>query len=89
MPVISMFYGIIIRMYAYDTHEHKHPHIHVQFAEQSAVLRIPDGEVLAGSLKPAKLKLVLAWLEIHQEEVMADWKLAASGEQVFQIEPLR
>jgi hypothetical protein len=30
-----------------------------------------------------------AWVEIHQEELMADWKLATSGQPVFQIEPLK
>ena len=45
--------------------------------------------MLAGSLPPAKLKLVAAWIEIHKEELMADWKLAVRGQPVFPIEPLR
>jgi len=36
-----------------------------------------------------RLKLVQAWIEIHQEELMADWKLAVSGERVFRIDPLQ
>jgi hypothetical protein len=35
------------------------------------------------------MKLVLAWIEIHREDLMADWSLAVEGQQVFQIEPLR
>lgn len=35
------------------------------------------------------MKLLLAWMEIHQEEIIADWALAAKGESVFKIEPLR
>ena len=50
---------------------------------------IPDGEVLEGSLPRGKLRLVQAWIEIHQDELMADWQLAVSGQQPFKIEPLR
>lgn len=45
MPTISMFYGIIIKMYAFDTQLHRLPHIHVEYAEAEAVFQIPDGEL--------------------------------------------
>ena len=35
------------------------------------------------------MKLVQAWIEIHKEDLMADWKLAVAGEPVFKIDPLR
>ena len=89
MAVIAMFYGIIVSMYYFDTRQHHRPHIHVKYQEQEVVLAIPDGEVLGGSLKANKMKLVQAWLEIHQEELMADWELASQGEQIFKIEPLK
>jgi len=89
MPVISMFYGLIIRMYAFDNDRHKSPHIHVQYAEQAAIIEIPSGAVLNGELKASKLKLVQAWIEIHQEELLANWQLAIEGQRVFNIEPLR
>ena len=41
------------------------------------------------SLRRAKLKLVQAWIEIHQDELMADWELAVNGQQVFKIDPLK
>jgi hypothetical protein len=53
------------------------------------VISIPDGEVIEGSLRTAKLKLVQAWIEIHRDELMADWSLAVNGQQVFKIEPLK
>jgi hypothetical protein len=59
------------------------------YAEESAVLAIPSGDVLKGSIKPSRLKLVQAWIEIHQEELLADWRLAVNGEKVFRIEPLK
>lgn len=35
------------------------------------------------------MKLVEAWIEIHQDELKADWELAIKGEQLFKIEGLR
>lgn len=89
MPTISMFYGILIQMYFYDNKRHKSPHIHAEYGEHHATIRIEDGAVLAGSLPNSKMKLIQAWIEIHKEDLLADWKLAVSGEQVFKIEPLR
>ena len=53
------------------------------------MVAIDDGAVLGGGLPPAKMKLVQAWIEIHREDLLADWKLAAAGEPVFKIDPLR
>ena len=89
MPVISMFYGIIVLMYYFDDKRHHQPHIHVEYGDEKAVISIPDGEPLEGSLRTAKLRLVEAWIEIHKEELMADWKLATSGQPVFKIDPLK
>lgn len=89
MPVISMFYGVIVLMYYFDNRKHHQPHIHVQYADEEAVVAIPDGSVIEGSIRTAKLKLVQAWIEIHQDELMANWQLAVNGQAVFKIEPLR
>ncbi len=89
MPTISMFYGILITMYFYDNKKHSRPHIHAEFGDTSATIAIEDGAVLGGSLPAAKMKLVQAWIEIHREDLMANWRLAISGEPVFKIEPLR
>jgi Domain of unknown function (DUF4160) len=89
MPTISMFYGILILIYFYDNKQHNRPHIHAEFAEFEASIAIDDGSVLAGSLPSAKLKLVQAWIEIHRDDLMVDWKLAVAGEPVFKIDPLR
>jgi len=89
MPVISMFYGIIVSLYLLDSQRHHRAHIHVKYQDDEAVTAIPDGELLEGSLPPAKLKLVHAWIEIHRDELMADWELAVGGQQPFRIDPLR
>lgn len=84
-----MFYGIIIRLYYFDSQQHSTPHIHVHYQDESAVIEIPGGKLIEGSLKSNKLKLVEAWVEIHQDELMADWELAINGEPVFKIDPLK
>jgi len=89
MPVISMFYGVIVLMYYFDNKKHHLPHIHAQYGEEEAVISIPEGNMMEGSLRTAKLKLVQAWVEIHREELIADWNLAVTGRQVFKIEPLK
>ncbi len=89
MPVISMFYGIIVAMYFFDTGRHKRPHIHVKYQGEEAVIAIPDGELLEGSIQKNKMKLVEAWIEIHREDLMADWELAVNGQEVFKIDPLK
>ncbi|MFZ5921102.1 MAG: DUF4160 domain-containing protein [Chloroflexota bacterium] len=89
MAVISMFYGIIVSMYFFDNRRHKLPHIHVKYQDDEVVVSIPNGEVLEGEIKSNKLRLVQAWIEIHQDELMADWKLASQGETIFKIDPLK
>ena len=89
MPVISMFYGIIISMYFIDDKCHKRPHIHAKYQDEEAVIAIPEGDLLEGTLPPGKMRLILAWVEIHRDELVADWQLAASGQNPFKIEPLR
>ena len=63
-------------MFYYDNKQHNLPHIHIEFAELKAVLSLHDGTLLSGDFPKGKLKLVLAWVEIHKDELMADWKLA-------------
>ena len=89
MPTISMFYGILILMYYYDNKKHSKPHIHAEFSEHQATISIEDGELLGGNLPKAKMKLVQAWIEIHREDLLANWRLAVAGEPVFRIDPLK
>ena len=89
MPTISMFFGIIIQMFVKDDRRHHLPHIHARYAGSNAAVAIETGEVLAGDLPVKQLRLVQAWLLIHQEELIADWALSIDGEQPFKIEPLR
>lgn len=88
MPTISMFYGILVYMYFNDNERHGKPHIHVRYQNSKAVVSIPEGDVLAGALPPAKMRLLLAWIELRKDELMADWELAVNGEEPYKIKPL-
>jgi len=88
MPTISMFYGIIIRMY-YAPKEHPPAHFHVYYAEYKATVDIMSCEIIQGNLPKKQEKLVLAWAEIHQDELLADWQLVMNSEEPFKIQPLQ
>jgi len=89
MAIISMFYGIIISIYFFDNQQHKLPHIHVKYQDQEAVFSITEGELISGEFKSNKARLVQAWIEIHKDELMANWELAATGQEIFKIDPLK
>jgi len=89
MATIAVFYGIIISMMYMDNKQHFIPHIHASYQGKSVVLSIPDGDILAGDFPNSKLKLVRAWIEIHQEDLLANWELAVNGKTVFTIDPLK
>jgi len=65
------------------------PHIHVKYQDDEVIVAIPDGDILDGSIPNAKMKLLQAWIELHKDELLADWELAVSGQQPYKIEPLR
>lgn len=63
-------------------------HIHADYQGKVAVYSILDGTLLAGELPPNKHKLVVAWIEIHQEDLVADWNLVVNGRKPFPIKGL-
>ena len=83
-----MFYGILIRIYALDQDNHKKPHFHAKYNEYEASISIDEGEILAGELPRKQLRLVQAWIELHRDELFANWELAANGEKPYRIQPL-
>ena len=76
-------------MYYLDNKQHNLPHIHVKYQDDEAVISIIDGQLLDGNLKNSKMKLVQAWIEINNDELIADWDLAINGETIFKIDPLK
>lgn len=64
------------------------PDIHAEFQGQVSVYSIPQGEILAGGLPPKKQKMVVAWIAIHEDELIADWELVVNGKKPFAIRGL-
>lgn len=89
MPTISMFYGILAAILFEDNARHNLPHIPVRYSGSKASIAIEDGRILAGSIPPKQLKMVQAWIEIHKDELFADWELAVAGEHPYPIAPLQ
>jgi hypothetical protein len=75
-------------MYHEVNSPHHEPHLHAWYSGEQVVVDF-DGKVLGGSIQSSKMKLLLAWIEIHKEELVADWELLSKGEQFFKIAPLQ
>ena len=73
MPVLSRFYGIIIRMY-FQQAEHNPPHIHALYGEDMAAVDIQTGEILEGHLPPKALAMVREWAAIHKDDLLHIWE---------------
>jgi hypothetical protein len=86
VPTISRFFGIVIAMYFDD---HGPPHFHARHAEGSAKVRIDMLEPIESDLGRRQLRFVLAWAELHQDELLENWRRARAGETLQQVEPLR
>ncbi|MEJ7623619.1 MAG: DUF4160 domain-containing protein [Pyrinomonadaceae bacterium] len=86
MPTLSVFFGIVIRMY-FEPKEHEPPHLHAIYQGSEAV-SIHDCEK-TGNFPGRQTRLVQAWIEIHREELLAYWELCQNRENPFPIEPLR
>ncbi len=77
-----------IRRLSFAPGEHNPPHFHAYYQDYRAVVDIETCELRQGDLPNKQIKLVLAWAELHQEELKANWALATNGEALFQIKPL-
>jgi Domain of unknown function (DUF4160) len=85
VPTISRFFGIMIAMYFDD---HGHPHFHAWHADGTAKIRIDEIDVIEGDLRRRQLRLVLAWAELHQAELLENWHQARVGGTLKEIKPL-
>lgn len=72
MPVLSRFYGIIIRMY-FQQREHNPPHIHAIYGEHVAVIDFQGKKIIEGELPKKALELVMEWISIHEKELKDIW----------------
>ena len=85
MPEISLFFGIRVTI---NYNGHVPPHFHAEYNGDKAIVDIINGKILRGYLPKRQLKLVLAWAEIHKDELMQHWELAKNHEPLYKIAPL-
>lgn len=86
MPILSRFFGIVIRMYFGD---HDPPHFHAAYGEHEALIEIETLGIYRGTLPRRALAMVLEWAVLRREQLRRDWELARRGEPPAPIEPLQ
>ena len=86
MPVLSRFYGIIIRMY-FLPKEHNPPHVHVIYQDETFSISINELSIIDGEEHPSSrtLSMVKEWINLHRDELLEMWET----QEFHSIEPLR
>jgi hypothetical protein len=87
MPEVSRFLGIIITMY-YEVGTHQKPHFHARYGEYRASFTIDPPAVLAGAMPRRQQHLILAWTELHRDELLANWDRVAQDDPLKRIKGL-
>ena len=85
LPEISLFFGIRITI---NYNDHVPPHFHAEYNGEKALVDIINVRIIKGYLPKRQLKLVLAWAEIHKDELMQNWELARDQQALYRIAPL-
>jgi len=68
--------------------DHNPPHIHVRYQSNKALINTA-GDIIEGELPKKQLRLVQAWIELHRDEILANWELAQNKGELYKIDPLR
>ena len=69
--------------------QHRTPHFHAYYQENTGIFDIDPIELMEGSIPKGQLRLIEAWAELHQNELISDWELLQSGQRPVPIEPLK
>jgi hypothetical protein len=88
MPELSRFYGIIIRMFVEIGTPHHRPHFHAYYQNEVGIFSLQPVDLIAGELPKRQRRLVEAWAELHETELLADWQLLQTGQRPLPIAPL-
>lgn len=73
MPIISIFFGIVIKIHNGD---HNPPHFHATYGEFEVIIEIKSGKVLNGFLPSKALSLVQEWRKKHTKDILSSWDQA-------------
>ena len=82
MPVISYFFGIIIRMYFDD---HYPAHFHAEYQGLEGIFSIDDGKMLEGNLPRKAISIISEWAQTRKAELLEDWRLAQNNQPLNRI----
>lgn len=86
--VLSLFYGIVIRMKR-NPKSTSQPHIHADFQGATARITLEPCEITQSNLPEKQARLVLAWVEIHKDNLLANWQLVQQGQLPIVIDGLK
>jgi hypothetical protein len=85
MPIISTFFGIIIRMFY---KEHEPEHFHAEHAGQHAKCDF-SGNLIAGAIRSRKARQrIRRWAELHKSDLEANWAKMKAGRPLESVAPL-
>jgi hypothetical protein len=85
MPIISVFFGIIIRMYY---KEHEPAHFHAEYQNQQGKFDFA-GEMAVGNIQSrTALRLIKEWAVTHEAELRVNWEQMKGGRPLNGIAPL-
>jgi len=82
MPIISIFFGIVIRI---NFRDHNPPHLHADHGGREATFDIRTGAMMEGSLPRSAVRRVQLWIALNREALLANWDLAYNGEPTLKI----
>jgi hypothetical protein len=89
LPELARFFGIIIRMYTEASAPHHRPYFHAYYRNYATVYSIDPLEMISGELPQRQRRLVEAWAELHQGELLENWERLQAGQVPYRIAPLR
>ena len=88
MPIISILRRITIYMHFTDSKHLELPHLHARYLDDEVSVSISGGEILKGNFPEEKMEILQDWIKLHQEDLMSNWEMIASGLDPYKIEPL-
>ena len=89
MPEMARFLGIILRMYAEPSAPHHRPHCHAYDQDAVGISSLDTIALISGALPRRQHRLVEAWAELHQDELVTNWERLQAGQLPHKIDPLR
>lgn len=82
MPIISVFFGIVIRINFTD---HNPPHLHAEYQGHEGLFDIRTSAVIAGELPRTATRLVTDWIDLHRAALAENWDRAYNDRPTFRI----